>query len=249
MQGVIMYSAAVAAGGTNVDTAAISDPQMPIQNGHFLPPTDLLLYYAIAIGTNISQARLVSPSLRVPFIPYLWPLNNAANPGNDPNIADYRKKPFRLRMLEELECDTSQTDAGSQHMNVALFFGDGDLSYPSGMDIFSLRCTAAITATTYAWTSGTLTLGQTLPQGEYTVVGMHVQSATCIAARLIFPGYPWRPGVVGSDTTGHRGPFFGTKAPAGVLGKFRNTALPQLEIFCTTADTAQVVQLDLIKTG
>lgn len=256
MQGCIAYTKSVSAGGTEVDTTALSDPQMPIINGHFLPPTDLYLYYAVGVGVNMSRARLVSPSLRLPFIPYLWPLNTttAANGvPDDANIADYRAHPFRLRMLEELECDTSQTDAGSQQMTVALFFGDNNMSTPSGLDTFSLRCTASITATPYAWTSGSLTLGQSIPQGEYSVVGLQCITATGIAARLIFPGDPtigmWRPGCVTCPTAVSRPPFAGRKAQQGVLGKFRNTALPQLEVLCAAADTAQTVILDLMKTA
>lgn len=255
-QGVLAFAASNTAGGTNIDTAAISDPQMPRQNSHFLPPVDLYLTEIAVFGDAISDARLVSPSLRLPFLPYLYPLNTVANSagfGTDPNIADYRLNPFRARMLEELELDTSNTKGTASECGAIVFFSTGPLDPPVQGQIFTLKCTASITCVAYTWTSGTLTLGQTLPQGEYTVVGMFCQSATGLAARLIFPGDPmigqWRPGCVAVAAIGNRGPFAGRKNPRGTWGKFKNTALPQLEMFCASTDSSQVVFLDLVKTA
>lgn len=255
-QGCIAYTASNTAGASNVDTAALADPQMPRQNNHFLPPVDLMVYYAVVFGDGITDARLVSPSLRLPFIPYLWPINvvaAAAGFASDPNVVDYRANPFRVHMLEELELDTSNGLGAASRCGAVLFFGTGPMDPPSAGNIFSLKCTATITATAYAWTSGTMTLGQTLPQGEYTVVGMEAIGTTLLAARLIFPGDPmigqWRPGVVGVNGNGQRPPFAGRKNQQGTMGKFRNTALPQLEILCAAADTSQTVFLDLIKTA
>lgn len=256
MQGIIAYTAAKTAPLTFSDLAALSDPQMPVQNGHFLPPRDLYLYYVYAQSVALIDVRLVSPTLRVPFIPSVWPINQVAaatGAPTDPNIADYRIKPLRIHALEELECDVSLSGVAAQNPVVGLVFGDGDLSVPQGLDVLTVRCTASITAVANAWTSGTLTLGQTIPQGEYTVVGMLAQSATLMLARLIFPGDAvwgaWRPGCVGQVNVFTRPPFAGRKAQQGVMGKFRNTALPQLEILCGAADTTQVVYLDLMKTG
>jgi len=115
-------------------------------------------------------------------------------------------------------------------------------------EIFSVRATAAITLADGVWTNGNLTFSQDLPFGQYDVVGMRAESANLIAARLVFPGGRWRPGVPGANAPADvDAPQFRYGA-SGVLGSFNSNAPPTLDAIGVT-DTAETVILDLIKTG
>lgn len=249
MHHLCVYSASQGIGATEADLAAVADPFFARQNSHYLMPYQLKLMMAYGVGTGLDRARLNTPYFRRVFLPYLWPLNQAVNTPTDPAFVDYRDSPLTLPALEEIEVDTTNTDAGAQRHNVALWIGDGDLSYPVGADVYTVRATAAITCVAYTWTSGVLTFGQTLPGGEYAIVGAQVQSATGILARFILPGYAHRPGIIANTSIAHRPPFQGDKRVLGEFGRFKHTALPQLEMFCSGADSAQTVLLDLCKVG
>lgn len=246
----VVWSAALGINATEVDTAGVTDPTVPKNSaGHYIFDRPMQLLAALPVGANISRARLNVPNLRRIILPYVWPLTTLALPGTNPNFADYRDYPFQLPVSEDIEVDLSNTlGAATENDSMIGWLTDtGIQPVPPGSKIFTMRATATITAVALAWTSGNIVFGQTLPAGTYGVVGLHVQSATAIAARLIFPGYPWRPGVPGSTSIGQRPFFDGRKGLFGVMGQFNTIATPQLELFCTAADTTQVLHLDLVQ--
>jgi hypothetical protein len=126
-------------------------------------------------------------------------------------------------------------------------FSDGPVQPVRG-NMRTVRCTGAAALAAGAWKSSVLTFGQTLPVGQYQVVGMRAEGANLVAARLVFNGTVWRPGVPAANAVGDddRGIFrFGN---AGIFGQFDSTTPPQIECLGVT-DTAQVVQLDLLRVG
>jgi len=100
-----------------------------------------------------------------------------------------------------------------------------------------------------AWTNGALTFSQTLPRGTYQIVGMRANSAGLRAARLVVPGYSWRPGCIGCDADSDLAADRFRHGKAGVWAEFSHDAPPTVDFFSASADTAQVVLLDLIKTA
>src|SRR3972149_6415146 len=88
--------------------------------------------------------------------------------------------------------------------------GDGDCLPSAAHQVLDLRSSPvalsagesltaeANPATAGAWSNGALTFLQTIPVGTYAVVGMRAEGTTLVAARLVFRGGGWRPGVMGS---------------------------------------------------
>lgn len=244
---LVAFNASQAANATEVDLPAVLDPSMVRNaNNHFLLGKPYNLVCAYAQGATIGRARINMPGLRGIFIPYIWPLQLTANPPNNPNYHDLREYPIPLKLNDELEVDTTNTAGVADIETVCLWLSTGVMPAPVGRPIMTIRATAAITAVAFTWSFGVLTLGQNLPPGNYMVTNFQCQSATIIAARLIFQGQQERPGVIGSTAIGNNNGFQGRHAPFGIMGQFVNTALPQLEILCSAADAAQIVHLDLI---
>lgn len=250
MQTLLAYSGSFATATTDNDLTAIADPSMSQQNSHFVLPKTMQLMAAYVMGVGVHSPKIQSPSLRRIAVPSIYPSVRASAVPTDPNIADYRANPLNIPALEEIQVLASNDDAGTQRCWAGLFLADGAQPVQGGSDIFTVRCTAAITCVANTWVSGNLTFGQSLPVGTYAIVGMFAQSATGIFARLIFPGGTiYRPGVMCVTAIGNRQPFAGRKAPMGVLGTFQSTALPQLDVLASSTDSAQVVYLDLVKIG
>lgn len=114
--------------------------------------------------------------------------------------------------------------------------------------IYTVRATAAASLSTATWVNGTLTFGQTLPAGNYQVVGFRSWSANQCAARIFFVGGTWRPGVPAATTeAGLEWEEF-RYGNLGVWGTFNNVTPPSVD-FMGITDTAQTVLLDLIKTS
>jgi len=137
-----------------------------------------------------------------------------------------------LSPIDEIAFETSNDLASSTETHiVGAWFQFGMRPIPTGA-AYTLRATSSFTATANQWTAGAFILDQVLPAGRYSVIGMSVISATAVFGRLIFPAQTYRPGVLGA---------------MGELGQFDSIAQPQLEVFCTSADTEQTVFMDCIR--
>ena len=112
----------------------------------------------------------------------------------------------------------------------------------------TVRGTNTDTLTVDTWTQGNLTLDEALPPGNYGVVGMRAQSAGLVAARVVFrTGAQYRPGVLGSDTAGDLDQNGARGGDWGLWGTFPFTQTPAIEFLSVSADSSQVVLLDLIE--
>ena len=111
----------------------------------------------------------------------------------------------------------------------------------------AVRVTAATTLVAFNWTNAALTFDQTLPAGEYMVVGGRFNSAGLLAWRCVFPGLPWRPGGIGvTSDGGPEGTIFRV-GNFGAWGSFRHNTPPTIDFCSATADTSETGHLDLIK--
>jgi hypothetical protein len=161
------------------------------------------------------------------------------------NVQWHGDVPRELDANEGLEFVTN-TDAGAAiELHGLVWLGDGPVQ-PAKGKIFTTRCTAAITAVNTGWTAGQLTFAERLPYANYDVVGMRALGADGTAARLVFPGQAFRPGVPLEQSEAILEPSWFRYGKAGVFGTFDLNQPPTLEVFGGAA-TAQVVYLDLIK--
>lgn len=153
--------------------------------------------------------------------------------------------PRALNPGEGLEFYSNTDAAAAVELQGLVWLGDGAVAPVNG-NIFTTRATAAITAVNTGWTSGVLTFDERLPIGTYDVVGMSCLATDGTAARLLFPGLAYRPGVVINDTEAADDNLAFRVGRAGVFGSFDLNQPPQLEVFGGAA-TAQTVYLDMIR--
>lgn len=242
------FNTNVAALASYAQVKAVADGVLTqSQAGNFVLTAPMKLKMAWVGGTTITQARLNIASFRGIFLPELNPIDRTVPPGSRPNIIRWFGDQLLLPRVDEIELDTSNALAAGneQHFGV-LWLGDDTPPAPAGPS-FSITYTATITAAVRGWTSGTLTLGQTLPGGIYSIVGMACYSATLVAARLVVPGTPWRPGCIGGPNNFTDPWWFTRFGQIGELARFQSFAPPNLEILCNAADTSQSGVLDLVK--
>ncbi len=232
-----------------LDIQPVVDDIFAIQNNHFLPQRDHDLLYAAFLSQDSVTARIITPSLRQITTPYIRPVNGTLLPGDQPNVADYRKNPLRLRGLEELQIEAEQTAVGAADVYIIAGVEYSPLQpMPSG-DIYSLRGVGTTTVTADAWSTVDITWQDTLPTGNYVVVGMEAFGTTCEAARLIFEDQVPRPGGLGGATEEDASHEMFRKGGIGVWGRFDANRMPIPQFLCNAADTAQIIYLDIIRIG
>lgn len=209
--------------------------------------TRLLAVMGLTAATTFTSAQLKAPSLRSLANFDVLPFGSAATFENPPPLVWLGQNPIQLIPQESLSFETNTDHASAIEIYAFVILGDAAPQAVNG-EIFSIRATAAITLADGVWTNGALTFTQDLPFGTYQVVGMRAQGTGLVAARLVFPGGRWRPGVPGivlPESVDF--PFF-RHGRAGVFGQFDSNTPPSLDAVGASG-TAQTVILDLIKTG
>jgi len=227
----------------------ITDQILNIQNGRFLPREDLDLIFAASMATDIQRSRLLNPSTRQITNPYIRPLINASVPPNDPSVADYRDNPFTIKGVEELEADSYNDAAVGPERTTTVIGLRKQYVMPNRGDIYTMRGTGATALTANVWTDVPITWADTLPVGNYDILGLVGISANCQAARLILGGQEYRPGSIGSTDVSNRTHEMFRRGRLGVWGRFNTIDLPQVQFLANAADATQEVYLDIMRVG
>lgn len=237
------------ADATATDITPVQDLIMAIQNGHFMPQFDMFLYYAYFGAATPNRARLISPSFRQLSTPWIRPVNTDIVPGDRPGIADYRANPLRIRALEELQLEGMQTTGGAAVVAAVAALARNPIANAPAGDIITMRGTGTTTAVAGSWTSCPITWQDTLQTGRYAVVGLNFVGATALAARLVFEEQWERPGCIGCSSADLTPPDFFLRGGLGMWGNFNANRMPNIEILCNAADTAQEIYLDFVRVG
>lgn len=231
------------------DLTPVPDTIMAIQNGHFMPQKDMFIQCAYAGAAGLNRARFISPTFRQITTPWIRPINLAIVPLDEANIADYRQNPLRIRGLEELQLEGTQTTGGAAVIVGMACISSGPLTPSPAGDIYTMRGTGTTTVTAGAWSLCPITWQDTLPTGLYAVVGANFIGTTCIAGRLVFEEQWERAGGLGQSLTSGAGPKMFDKGGMGIWGRFNANRMPAVEFLCNAADTAQEIFLDFIRIG
>jgi hypothetical protein len=245
MHHLAMYTAAVAA-TAETDLTAASDGILAIQNNHFLPQRPFQLWFVAAASALLTRARVVTPSARQITTPFIRPISVATNWGMPQRIDTMEEGPLELKQGEEISALVTNSAATSGQNYVAMGLGIGTRTMPAGQ-IFTLRGTSTSTATANAWTTISVTWQDVLPVGTYAVVGGEFFSSGQVAGRLIFEGQSYRPGALGITSLGNSADNIFRNGGLGEWGRFTNYAAPNVEVFCSSADTSHDVYLDIVK--
>ena len=255
-------------------TGVYTDAVLPKQNNGFTIVSELpYLHSVMGVGAHMTHVRAQANSmLPMPYIT-IDPVNRGSAFESPPRIWDISQAPRPLRVTEEFDIYAAQNAGSAESEYVLVNFCDGPpvpvpvKFNPPGVasaaltpgQFVQLHCTGATTLTAGAWTGSiTLTPDQTLPAGYYGIIGARVFSATGLFFRFQpVTGVKWRPGGVAvqaydqMDPWGQRAiPWGGSVlAPWGIWLTFFQNVLPYVEVFATSADTAQEVDLDLVFLG
>jgi hypothetical protein len=270
-----LFSSSIASGANTFAqlTYVQADAILPSQNNGLTVISDLpYLHSVFGVGAHLVHMRAQANSmLPMPYIT-IDPGNRGTAFESPPRVWDISQAPRKLRITEEFDVFASQNSGGSETEYVAAQFTDGPpmripvTLNPPGLDIVALtpgqfvtaHAAASATLTAGAFTQVTPSFDQTLPAGTYGIIGCRVFSATGLFFRM-FPatGPKWRPGghcvqaYDGIDQWGQRAIPWGGQvlAPWGVWLTFYQNVPPKVEIFATSADTAEEFDFDLVYLG
>jgi hypothetical protein len=224
---------------------AVADPHVRVSGDDIWIPEALpmLAGYKV-LGSTVTQARVESPTLRTLTPIDVSPLDLTTEPTGRGLAVLQPSNPKAVGGGEALNVKATVSGAG-RAIALALLC-DAPLAPITG-EIFTVRATSSTTLTANAWTNGSLTFAQSLPKGRYAVVGMRAISAGLIAARLVLPGYAWRPGCIGYDAESDTEDDVFRGGRMGSWGEFDHDVPPTVDFLSISADTSEVVYLDLIK--
>lgn len=197
-------------------------------------------------ATGPGYAEVQSPSLRDLANLDVLPIAAAAVFANPDQIQWHPESPRVLVPAESVNFAIEAT-GGAAAANYGLIWLADGAPKPSSGNMFTVRATSAIALAAGTWVNGALTFNTSLPAGTYDVVGLRAQGANLVAARLVFIGGQYRPGVPG-ETSGQTQFFrrfrFGRN---GTYGSFDVNQPPTVDALGVT-DTSQIYEFDLIKT-
>lgn len=241
--------------GQSVDPAsafqaitAVPDPVLTTQGNDIRVPKTLP--YLVGTAAMINDATLVraeiqSPSLRSIFNIDIEPIVQGKILVN-PQLADIMQGLAIPLVPDESLNAFVQSDPAAPALHYILaWLADGPLQPVKG-NIYTIRATSAIALVANTWQNGALVFSQVLPAGNYSVVGMRARGANLVAARLVFVGGTYRPGVPGVSAIGGLDNEYQRFGGMGVFGNFDNTTPPTIDCLGDT-DAAQFYEFDLIK--
>jgi hypothetical protein len=235
-------------GGVFQSIAAVREEMFFTSGDDFRVPKALSMLIGEAALLNDAsgvRGQFTTPTLRAIANVDVEPIVLAAVFGSPAEGIYHPEAPIPLTPDEALNFFVDSNPAAAAAHYGVFFLSDGPASPVTG-NIFSMRCTGAITQVAGAWTNGTLTFGQTLPAGTYGVVGMRARSTDAVAMRLVFPEQVARPGVCVVNAIADQDTYWQRYGRMGLWGQFPSTNPPSLDVLGGTA-TAQVVTLDLVR--
>ncbi|MDZ7380066.1 MAG: hypothetical protein ONB06_12065 [candidate division KSB1 bacterium] len=236
-------------GGVLTNFTALSDPHVRVEGDNVIVPSGMnFLAGVYAGGASITQARIHSPSLSRVVDIDIGPLNVGAEPLSPTPFLDMFENPVELDATEALSALAAGSESTNEYKEIIAWLSSGRIE-PYRGPYRTVRATGSTTLNAYEWTNVSLTLAQSLPAGRYQVVGFWGYSAGGVAARLVFPGYPWRPGAIIHDSIADIQPLRFRFGNAGVWGEFTHDSPPSVDFLSVSADTSEVVYLDIVKVG
>ena len=238
---IAYHKAAVSA--TLLPLTAVADPHVTTSGNDITVPPLNQMVAALMFGNAPTQGQIQAPSLRRLIqedIPAF--IATEVCTGAVDVIVDKRQRPLALETSEKLNVYSIHTLDGW----ALIWLAAGPVEPVEG-EVRTIKCTTGHTAAGDAWENLALTLTQTLPAGRYAVVGMHAHGTALLAARLVFVGGTWRPGVPAGAIAGDPGiPMFRNGA-MGLFGEFEFDQPPSVDLIGTGVTSTEEVYLDLIQ--
>lgn len=226
--------------------AGIPDTHVRVEGDNIVIPSYNQIVGEYAIGVDIRNVELQSPSLRRMFPENIAPVENVAAPAFPPDPLIRKHNPLPLAVDEQLTALAGNSNAGAQQETVLVWLADAPIAPVTG-PIFTIAGTITVPALAYTWGNATLTLSDSLPVGDYKIVGGRCELATLIAWRVNFVGGIWRPGTIGVAGITSKSPEGARYGAMGIWGSFSHLTPPTIDTLDTGAGGAANIYLDLIK--
>jgi hypothetical protein len=243
---LVGWSQSIDTGGVLSEIDALSDAHIRVEGKRIVVPPLTNLLGVMAVGASMIDARISSPSLRTVIELSISPINADTKPLNPPAYVDLFENPIALVASEQLTAKVAETATGAVQQTVLVWLGDAAIK-PYRGKFYTIKATGTTTLTPYQWTNVQITFDQTLPAGKYQIVGFRATSPGMIAARLVIPGFAWRPGVIGTNSLTHTEATRFRFGNAGILGEFTHDSPPTVDCLSASADTSQTFWFDLVK--
>lgn len=245
---LLAYTSSVAAGSNLVDNPALADQVLNISGNDFFVPEEMPNIYGLyCMGLNLTRAQMISPSMRRIFNEELGMLDaGAAIPST--SFKPWLYFPEEMIPLEPDELLKNQvvhSNVGAQRITSLVWLADVAPQQVSMIDSHSVRVTSTTAAVANAWSLLPLTFDQSLPAGQWELLGARLRSTNLQAFRFAFRGGGWRPGFIGSAAVGDYIDIRQHRGRMGVLGTFRHNLPPQIEVLCNGADASFAGELQL----
>lgn len=237
-------------GGALATIAAVREQTLFTNGDDLRVPTALpFVLGAVAMVDDASgvRAQLQSPSLRVLTNLDIEPIVLAAVLGSPPESLYHPHAPIPLVPDESLNFAFQSNPAAIEVHYGLVWLGDGPQTELSG-PLFSIRATATVQQTVDMWENGNLAFAQTLPAGQYNIVGMRARSTDAIAARLVFPEQIPRPGVPVVNAIADLDPKMFRYGRTGVFGSFPHTNPPTVDVLGGVAAVQNFI-FDMVRVG
>jgi len=240
--------------GVDIRIAGVADPHVRVQgNDVYVPALNKLMGAAAMVSTTVATAyaRLDAPSLKRVARYVIAGVQGAAaavNLPSDPQDVElhYIGLP-QLATNEALDALVNSTPAAPQIHSVIVWLADQAPARQAGGEIFTIRATSAIAAVAGVWTNVGLTFDDVLPVGRYSIVGMRAESPNMLAARVVVPGYAWRPGVLGVALASGREDERFRRGEVGEFCQFDEVTLFTVDVLAAAADATQRFEFDVVK--
>lgn len=246
----LYHSSITATTLTQLNSSAVGNVVPTLANGYQVPN---LSFLSAVYGVGATLARIQAQARSI--LPYPYPDHSPVNVGTafeSPVRGGFRfRYPRPLKVTEELDIFIVHTAAGAETNYVGVNLSDGPIQPVPFVGGFTVHCTATKTLTAGAWTTCQITPDTNLPASMYQLVGLRAYSATALFAR-IFPtssNQQARPGCPAMQAYDQLDAPFARFGESGIWYTFPQNVLPQIDMFATSADTAEEFWLDLIPSG
>jgi len=249
-QHLVAWYESVAPGGALTAIAAVPDETVYSVGDDIRVPeglNNIIGAAALINDASADSAQIQSPSLRAMANIDIEPIVAAAVFGTPPEVLYHPQSPNPVAVAESLQFYVKSAPAAAVEHYGLVHLADGPVQPVAG-NIITVKATGAANLSAGQWVNTALTFDQTLPVGTYQVVGMRARGTNLVAARLVFKGGQWRPGVAAVNAIGDRDLQSFRYGRCGVLGSFHTNTPPSVDCLGVT-DTSQDFLLDLIKTG
>lgn len=240
------YTELVTAATTSEKLTAIPDEHVKTEGDTVVIPELNKLLGFLAVGTDIRNVQLASPSLRRLAVIDVAPVENVDLPVFPPYPIFKNHGLITLDIDEQLTAYAGNSNVADKQESVLVLVSDNSVDRLDA-EIFTIKATATAPATAYAWASGQLTLAQELPIGNYQLVGARCEQAKTIAFRFVFIGGIWRPGGFAVATIDATDPAYQRYGMLNVWGTFAHNRVPSVEFFGDGTGGAAVLYLDIVK--